>query len=157
MRIALGEPVELHQLEQREHLLADLFVVRPRSARLDAQAECHILEHAHVTEQRIVLEYEADLALTHILVGRILAMKQNAARVGRLEPRDHAQQRGLATTGGSQQSDELAGGKRKVHAAKCGERTEALFDVPDFNAHAGPHWIARPALARASLSTPPAS
>src|SRR3954449_13055110 len=157
MRIAIGEPVELYQLEQCVHLVADLFVARPRSARLHPQAECDVLEHAHVTEQRIVLEHEADLALTDILLGGIFAMKQDAARVRRLESRNHAQQRGLAATGRSQQSDELAGGKCEVHSAECGERAEALFDVPDFNAHAGPHWITRLAPARASLSTLPAA
>ena len=72
-RIAVGQPVELHQLEQVVHLGLDLRLARALAARLDAQAEGDVLEHRHVAEQRVVLEHEADLALAHVHVGGVLA------------------------------------------------------------------------------------
>jgi hypothetical protein len=56
-RIAVGQPVQLHQLQQALDLLAD-DRLRGRCARLHAQAEGDVLEHRHVLEQRIVLEHE---------------------------------------------------------------------------------------------------
>ena len=67
MRIAVGEPVELHQLQQLVHLAPDFRRSRAARARLHAQAEGDVLEHGHVPEQRVVLEHEADLPLAHVL------------------------------------------------------------------------------------------
>ncbi|MOA70028.1 hypothetical protein D3C78_1986000 [compost metagenome] len=63
---------------------------------LDAQAEGHVLEHRHVLEQGIVLKHESDLALTDVHGRGILAREQHAAGIGRLQPRDDAEQRRLA-------------------------------------------------------------
>ena len=64
--IAVGQPVELHQLEQLVHLARGSAPRRALAARLHAQAERDVLEHRHVAEQRVVLEHEADLALAHV-------------------------------------------------------------------------------------------
>jgi hypothetical protein len=108
-REAVGQPVQLHQLQQVVHLGTDDLFRRPLAARLHAQAESHVVEHAHVAEQRVVLEHEADVAFAHMGVGGVLAVEQHAAAVRRLEPGDDAQQRGLAAAGRAQQRDQLAG------------------------------------------------
>ena len=58
-RIALAEPLELHELEQLVHALADLRL-RPLAHR---QAERDVVGDRHVLERRVVLEDEADAAL----------------------------------------------------------------------------------------------
>ena len=61
VRIAVGQPVELHQLEQRMHrLLISGFGGRV-PARPHAQTEGDVLEDGHVPEQGVMLEHKADL------------------------------------------------------------------------------------------------
>jgi len=50
-----------------------------------------------VAEQRVVLEDESHAALTDVHAGGVLASEKHAAGIGRLQPGDDAQQRGLAT------------------------------------------------------------
>ena len=72
-------------------------------ARPHAQAERHVLEHAHVAEQRVVLEHEADAALGGGPMGDVLVVEADArARVGvrRVEAGDDPQQRRLAGAAG---------------------------------------------------------
>ena len=77
---AVGQPVELHQLEQLAAPSRGSRASLGRcAARLHAQAEGDVLEHRHVAEQRVVLEHEADLALAHVRVGGVLAVEQDAA------------------------------------------------------------------------------
>ncbi|MDT4870437.1 hypothetical protein FQZ97_1055170 [compost metagenome] len=90
------------------HLLADLRFAGAFGARLHAQAEGHVLEHAHMLEQRVVLEHEAHLALAHMLVRGIAPGQHDLSRVGALQAGDDAQQRGLAATGRPQQRGQLA-------------------------------------------------
>ena len=51
------------------------------------------------------------------------------ALVGLLEAGEHAQRRGLAAAGGSEQGEELAGLRREVEAVDGDHRAEALGDV----------------------------
>ena len=134
-RIAIGQPVQLHQPEQVVHLALDLVLGRTLRTMLDAQAEGHVLEHGHVLEQRVVLEHEPDLALAHVHGGGVLAGEQHAARVGRFQARDDAQQRGLAAAGRSQQRDQLAGLDMQRYVVERAELAEALGQIADFYAH----------------------
>src|ERR1700692_1783901 len=54
-RIALGEPAELHEVEQRRDAPPDLRFARAMAARACAQAEGDVLEHREVAKQRVVL------------------------------------------------------------------------------------------------------
>src|SRR5207245_300514 len=101
----------------------------------------HVLEHRHVPEQRVVLEHEADLALAHVHVGGVLALEQDAARIGRLQARDDAQQRGLAAAGRPQQGDQFAGVDAERDVLQRAEVAEILADVADVDAHGVP-WTA---------------
>jgi hypothetical protein len=84
--VALGEAVELDQLEQ--------LVDPPRDLRLrdlpDPEPEGDVLAHAQVLERGVVLEDEADAPLLRRQRGHGLAEDQHLAGVGLLEPRDHA-------------------------------------------------------------------
>jgi hypothetical protein len=59
-------------------------------------------------EQRVVLEHEADAALVGGQARHVLSAKHDAAGIGRLEARDHAQRRGLAASRRPEQRQELA-------------------------------------------------
>ena len=72
------------------------------AAGFDSQAKGDVLEHRHVTEQRIVLEDEADVAFAHMQIRGVVAADDDATTVGLLQTGDDAQQGGLAATGGAQ-------------------------------------------------------
>mmetsp|Transcript_1013 Transcript_1013/g.2513 ORF Transcript_1013/g.2513 Transcript_1013/m.2513 type:complete len:443 (-) Transcript_1013:3285-4613(-) len=134
-RETVGQPVELHELQQLDDALLDLGLGQALLARLDAQPERDVVEHRHVTEQRVMLEHEADLALAHMGVGRVLAVQQHPAAVGLLQAGDDAQQRGLAAARGAEQRDQLAAGEFQADVTEGGEVAEALVDVFDLDAH----------------------
>ena len=94
--IAIAEVVELHQLQQVRHLLGNRLGRGPMRARPHAKTERDVLEHRHVTEERVVLKDEADATLSGLPRRRVLAVEQHRTGVGRLEPGDDAQQRRLA-------------------------------------------------------------
>ena len=70
-------------------LVVDLLRGRPQVARPHAQAERDVLEHAHVLEQRVVLEHEADLPLTRLAPRHVLAVEQDRG-CGRRHPESPA-------------------------------------------------------------------
>ena len=108
VRVTVGDPVELHELEQLGHLGADGLFRRAAVLGAHAQTERHVLEDGHVAEQRVVLEHEAHVALAHGHVGRVFAIEVDGARVGHFQAGDDAQQRGLARARGAQQGNQLA-------------------------------------------------
>ena len=124
---AVGEPVELHELEQLHDLGLDLRFRRARGARPHAQAEGHVLEHRHVAEERVVLEDEADAALAGLAHGRVFALEEDLAAVGVLEPGDDAQQARLAGAGGPEQRHQLARGHGHAHVARPRRRTRTSW------------------------------
>jgi len=70
--IAVGQPIELHQIEQFLDACADRGLVLADGTRLHAQAKGDVFEHRHVAEQRVVLEHESDMALAGAMSQRIL-------------------------------------------------------------------------------------
>ena len=60
------------------------------------QPERHVVEHAHVRIQRVVLEHHGDVAVARRHVVHHVAADPDLALGNLLEPRDHAQRRGLA-------------------------------------------------------------
>src|SRR5690606_6272210 len=91
-RAALAEPFERDQLEQ---LVAALAALRLRHA-ARAQRELDVVRDAHVLEERVVLEHEADLALAGADVRDVAAVQHDAAAIDAREPGDRAQERALA-------------------------------------------------------------
>ena len=81
-----------------------------------AQAVGHVVVDAHMRIERVVLEHHRDVAIGGLdLVDDAPADVDLAAGDG-LEPRDHAQQRGLAAAGGADQHAELAVADLEVDA-----------------------------------------
>ncbi len=91
-------PLELHQREQLAHLLADVRCRRPLAAALHLQAKGDIFEHGQVAEQSVMLKYESDLAVSDGPQRCVLAIEHDLTLVRCLEPRNDAQQRGLAAS-----------------------------------------------------------
>jgi len=87
VRIAFHFVFEVHLGERLAHFRLDL--VRVLFRHLERKRD--VLRDAHVREQRIALEHSVHRALFRGLVGQVLAFEQYAARVGRVESRDHAQ------------------------------------------------------------------
>src|SRR5205085_9720844 len=88
--------------------------------------------------ERVVLEHEADLALAHVGVRRILAVEEHGAAVGHLQPRDDAQQRRLARARRTEQRDELAGPDVEVQVVAHHRLAKPLVAVPHFDTHWSP-------------------
>ena len=132
---AIAGLAQLHQLEQRLHLAANVRGRRPFAARLDLESEGDVFEHRHVTEQRVMLKHESDLAVPDRPQSRILAIEQHLSRIGDFETRDDAQQRGLAAARGPEQRDQRAGGDVEIDVFNRGEFTELLRHAAQCNAH----------------------
>src|SRR5207244_9752008 len=94
-------------------------------------AVSHVVEHAHVRIERVVLEHHGDVALGRLdLVDDASADIDLAAGDG-FQPRDHAQQRGLAAAGGADQHAELAVADLEIDALDGVEAAGiGLADVP---------------------------
>ena len=98
---------------------------------LAAQAVADVGRHVHVREEGVGLEHHVDRPAVRRHAGHVLAVDQDAARVGRLEARDHAQQRGLAAARAAQEGEQLAAPDVEIDAIDRGDRAEALGDPGD--------------------------
>src|SRR5437868_2503309 len=142
--ITVSQPIELHEIEQFLDARADRCVIFADRPRLHAQAERDILEHRHVTEQRVVLEYESHLTLAGPPDKRVFAVERDLAGIRPIEACNDPQQRGLARTRRAEQRQQFAIADLEIDAVKSGERAEFLDQVFDFNRHAAipPHRYA---------------
>ena len=131
-RVAPFQLFQLHQRQQLAHPRRDLGVLPAP----DAQAEGDVLEDRHVTEQGVMLEHEADVAVAGRLRGHLVVVGQDGAAVGVFQPGDDAQERGLARAGRAEQGQERAGGHVEAHVVQGDELAEALGQVADGDAHA---------------------
>ena len=98
----VGQP---HGIEHRAH------DGLPPAAVHAGQPEADVGGHGQVREEGVILENHADAALFgrhEARAGDGLAVKDDAAGFDVLEPRDAAQQRGLAAAAGPQQAADLA-------------------------------------------------
>jgi len=134
MRVALGEVIQLHQLQRLGHAL----VAVVGTDLLHAQAEGHVLFDGHVGEQRIALEHHADAALLRAQGHDVLAVEEDLAAIYRRQPGDAAQQRGLAATGRAEQGDEFALGDAAIDIAE--NRGAGIGFLQVFNADEA-HWL----------------
>ncbi len=83
----------------------------------------------HVREQRVALEHRAHRARFGRAAGEVLAVEQDAARVGKVEARDHPQQRRLAAAGRTEQREEFAGLDREADVVDGREVAETPRDT----------------------------
>src|SRR5262245_17524538 len=133
--IAFVEPLELDQLQQPMHALGERRLIWPCTSRLHLEAESDVLEHGHVAEERVVLEDEADLALSRAQVGNILAAEADGPGIGEIEAGDDAQQRRFARARWTEQRQELAGASIEADVLDRRRRSEALGDASELNCH----------------------
>ena len=110
-REAVGERIELDQIEQAMHPQADLGLLGPRAPGSHPQPEGDVLEHRQVAKQGVMLEDEADLALADMGAGGVLAVQNDPASIRGLQPGDHPQQRRLAAAGGAEQRGQCTVGE----------------------------------------------
>ena len=105
----LGRQALVHALERDElqQLCAPRHALGTAHAP-DAQRELDVVRDAHVAEERVVLEYEADAAVAGRNAGDVAPVQRYAPVVDLDEPGDGAQQRALAAAARAEQNEELA-------------------------------------------------
>ena len=123
-RLALAEVGEPHHAER---LLGAAAALGAWHA-LDAQAVLDVLLHAHVREQRVVLEDRVDVPVVGRAPGHVDAAEQDAPRARQLEAGDHAQAGRLARARRPEHREELAAAHVEVDARDRGDVAEALDD-----------------------------
>src|SRR5579862_552014 len=101
----------------------------------DLQPERHVLPHRHVLERCVVLEDEPDAAVLWRACRHVLVRDHDRARIRRLEPGDHAQQRRLAAPAWAEERRERARRNVDRDAVECRERAEPLRHVPRDDRH----------------------
>src|SRR5258705_809011 len=124
-RQTFPQRAELHQLEQLLHARADFQLARAQAARARTQPERNILEYRHVTEERVILEHETDVALAYATRQRILTVEMHFALVGPVQAGDDTKQRGLARAGWTEQCDQFARVNVEIDVVEGGEGPEA--------------------------------
>ena len=134
-RVAEREPVELDQAQQLHDPGVDLGLAGACPARPDPEPEGHVLEHAHVPEERVVLEDEAHLALARIAQDHVLAGEPNLAAIGDFEPGQDPEQGRLARPGRTEERAELALHDVEADAMEGGVGSEGLGQIADLDAH----------------------
>ncbi len=110
---------QLHELERPVDPGGD--VVGRDAAHPESEAD--VPRHAHVREQRVVLEHHAEAALLRRQHVDPLVVEPDAALGQRHQPRDAVQRGRLAAAGRAEQRDELAAPDRQRHV---GQRVERL-------------------------------
>ncbi len=134
----VAEALELHQGQQRGHALADGRPRRPVAAAADTQTEGDVLEDAHVAEEGVVLEDEADPPRARLLPRHVLAADPDAARVGPGQSRQQAQQGRLPAAGGTQPRQQLAGRDIEADLVQDLEGAEGVGEVTYLDVHGVP-------------------
>ena len=126
VRPAVLETRELHNLQDRRHLRADLRLWQFA----DHERKGHVLEDVHVGKQRVILEDHAQIALMRRHPGQGLAGKMDLAAGGALEAGQHQKRRRLARPGRTEKRQELplAHGEAQVLDHKR-FAVEGLLDV----------------------------
>ncbi|MCY1522259.1 hypothetical protein D9M68_571040 [compost metagenome] len=117
----------LHQVQRFEHAVMDFGAVHA----LLLQAEGHVGLDRHVRKQRIGLEHHVHGPPVRRHVGDVLAVQQDLARRGLFEPRQHAQQRGLAAARAAQQGEDLVALDRQIDGTDGDHIAEDLDDIGD--------------------------
>src|SRR5262249_481919 len=94
-------------------------------------ADHHVLERREVREQADVLEGARDTGDRHFVgrqAGQRLGVEHEAPTVGRVDPRQHVEERGLAGAVWADQAEDFAGRDLERHFAQRLHAAEALAD-----------------------------
>ena len=93
------------------------------------QAESHVVVNRHVRVQRVRLKHHGAAAVRGRHGVDVDTVNQDVARRGRLQPRDDAQQGGLAAARGADENDKLAVFDLQVNAMQDGGAVKAFDDT----------------------------
>ena len=102
-RLALQQFADAEDVGRLLHALVDLGLLE--FAHL--QAERHVVVHAHVRVERVVLEHHGDVAVHRRQLVDDVVVDRDVAGADRLEPGDHPQRRRLAAAGRADEHHEL--------------------------------------------------
>jgi hypothetical protein len=110
-RLALQEVADAEDVGRLVDALLDL---GPREF-AHLEAERHVVVHAHVRVERVVLEHHRDVAVHGCQVVHHRAVDGDVAGADRLEPGNHPQRRGLAAPRRADEHHELLVADLQVH------------------------------------------
>ncbi len=111
------------------HLLARHLLRFGLRGAADAGAVGDVLQNGHVREQGVGLEHHRHVAVGGRKLGHVAAADQDLALGRHLQPRDHAQGRGLAAARGAEQRHQRARLDRERHVVDRRDRAVALGHV----------------------------
>ena len=105
VRLALAQALELDELQHLRNSGPNIGFCKP----LLLESEGDIALDGEMRKQRIALKHHVERPPMGRHACEILPIEQHAPRIGSLEAREHAQQRGLAAARGTKECKELAG------------------------------------------------
>jgi hypothetical protein len=135
-RVALGQPLELDELQQ----LCDAVANVGARTLPHPEAEGDVLVHGHVLERGVVLEDEADAALLGRPSGDVLVGDQHLAGIGALESGDHPQERRLAAAARTEERGQRSLRHVQRDPVEGDKVAELLLDVSDNDGHQVPSF-----------------
>src|SRR5690606_10017732 len=101
--------------------------------RLVPQPVADVLFHVQVRKDCVALEYHVRRPPVRGHAGHRLAVDQERAGRGLLDPREDAQERGLAAARRPEQREDLAPRDVEIDLPQHGQRAEALLDLPELD------------------------
>src|SRR6185312_5227994 len=91
------------------HFVTNFSLRRTRAPWADPQSERDIFKHSHMPEQGVVLKYKSHAPVARRAISDVVVPKQNASRLRKLQPGNHAQQCGLTRSRRPEQSHQFTG------------------------------------------------
>lgn len=136
-RVAVPKTAELNEIEK----LADRRLDFSMWSLLHTQTKGNVLADGHVSEERVMLEDEADLTLLHRGVGRNRTIQDDLSAVRLLEASDDAKNGALAASTRAQKRHELTAGDLERDVVDDKVCAESLADVADNDGHFSGHTL----------------
>ena len=132
-RIAVCQPVQLHQMQQTMNTIGNFRLSRALGARPHAWSKGDIVEHRHVSKQGVMLKNKAHPTIPRRLARRVAAIEQHAAGIGEVQPGDDPEQGGLARSRRAEKSHQFALVNCQIDPAQGGKTAEGFCDAMDFD------------------------
>ena len=136
---------ELFDLQQLGHIMHRLFALGLGCA-MHLKTESDVLADGHVRVEGVGLEHHCDVALGWMHAVHGVALDRNGAAGDVLKPRDHVQQRGLATARGADEDQKFALFDRDVDLVQHLDGAVGLGCVVDIEKAHGSYPLTEPAI-----------
>lgn len=98
----------------------------------ETQTESDVLGYIEMRKERVILEHRCNRTFFGRPVPHIVVIDRDRAGVWSLEPGDHAQRRGLATTRWTEQREELPARNIETHLADDSPTIERFLETSQF-------------------------